>query len=104
MMERRPREGTDRGSAGPSARTLPARIRTGAAILMLVPLLLCSCESQDPLDDREYLVWEVCHQVRTEGMTAGRVSGILHDASRHGPVMDDIEAECGDEIASVYSE
>ena len=50
----------------------------------------------------DYLVWEVCRQVRIEGITAGEVSGILVDATRHGAVMDRIEAECGDEIAAVY--
>ena len=104
MRERRPHEVTGRGSATPSTRVLPARVRTWAAILMLVTLLLFSCGDQEHRDDLEYLVWEVCRQVRIEGMTAGQVSGILHDAARHGAVMDDIEAECGEEVASVFSE
>ncbi len=49
-------------------------------------------------------MWEVCRQVRTDTVTAHQVGGILHDASRHGAVMDDIEAECGKEIATVFGE
>ena len=68
----------------------------------MVALLGVSCGTDPPPDDLDYLVWEVCRQVRIEGQTADDVSGILVDASRHGAVMDRIEAECGDEIAAVY--
>lgn len=73
-----------------------------AALLILASLILGSCGDSAPPDDIEYLVWEVCRQIRVEGVTAAQVSGILQDATRHGPVMDDIEAECGEEIASVF--
>ena len=59
---------------------------------------------EPPGGDLEYLVWEVCRQVRGPNATPDRVSGILQDASRHGPVMDAIEAECGQEIAAAFSE
>ena len=61
-----------------------------------------SCADDRPTDDVEYLVWEVCRQIRAAGTTVDQVSGILHDASRHGPIMDRIEAECGSEIAAIY--
>ncbi len=61
-----------------------------------------SCQGKGPPTDPEYLVWEVCRQVRSENVTAHQVGGILQDASRHGAVMDDIEAECGEEIAAVF--
>ena len=95
--------GIFRGLTGPTIHLLPARVRTWAALLIVVPLLLCSCGDQEPRDDLEYLVWEVCRQIRIDGVTAEQVSGILLDASRHGPVMDGIEAECGEEIASVFA-
>lgn len=72
------------------------------AVLAMVALLGAACASEPPPDDLDYLVWEVCRQVRVEGKTADEVSGILIDATRHGAVMDRIEAECGDEIAAVY--
>jgi len=77
-------------------------LRRGTLLLMLVVLMGTSCGGEQPRDDLEYLTWEVCRQVRIEGMTADQVSGILIDATRHGAVMDRIEAECGDEIAAVY--
>ena len=70
--------------------------------LVMVALLGVSCGSDPPPDDLDYLVWEVCRQVRIEGATADQVSGILVDATRHGAVMERIEAECGEEIAAVY--
>ena len=70
--------------------------------LVMVSLLGASCGNGPPPDDLDYLVWEVCRQVRIEGTTADEVGGILVDATRHGAVMDRIEAECGDEIAAVY--
>ena len=63
-----------------------------------------SCGEGRPRDDLDYLAWEVCRQVRTPGVTADKVSGILTDATRHGPVLDHIQAECGDEIAAVYGD
>ena len=86
---------------GLSTDRLPARVRLWAAFLVMVALLGSACRSEGPADDLDYLVWEVCRQVRAEGVTAAEVSGILHDASRHGAVMERIEAECGEEIASV---
>ena len=80
---------------------MSAIVRRSAAVLVIITLLGTSCRSEGP-DDLEYLVWEVCRQVRSEGVTTHQVSGILLDASRHGAVMDRIEAECGDEIASVF--
>lgn len=80
-----------------------SRIRLLLTLIVTVALLASSCGSEEPQDDLEYLVWEVCRQIRVEGVTADQVSGILHDAARHGAVMGLIEAECGDEIASVYS-
>ncbi len=77
-------------------------LRRWTLFLMLVALMGTSCGREQPRDDLEYLTWEVCRQVRIEGMTADQVSGILIDATRHGAVMDWIEAECGDEIAAVY--
>ena len=65
-------------------------------------LVGASCGNEQPRDDLDYLAWEVCRQVRIESMTADDVSGILVDATRHGAVMERIEAECGDEIAAVY--
>ncbi len=65
-------------------------------------LVSASCGDEQPPDDLDYLAWEVCRQVRIEGMTADKVSGILVDATRHGAVMGRIEAECGDDIAAVY--
>ena len=82
-------------------------IRTALArrfvCLVMIGLVGISCGGEPPRDDLDYLVWEVCRQVRVEGTTADEVSGILTDASRHGAVMDRIEAECGDEIAAVFS-
>lgn len=80
----------------------PVPVRIRAVFLVLVALLGTSCRGKGPADDLEYLVWEVCRQVRIEGVTAEQVSGILHDASRHGAAMDRIDAECGEEIASVF--
>ena len=70
--------------------------------LMMALLFGASCGDEQPPDDFDYLVREVCRQVRIEGMTADEVSGILVDATRHGAVMDLIEAECGADIAAVY--
>lgn len=77
---------------------LPIRM----ALLALVALLLIACAREEQRDDLDYLVWEVCRQIEVEGITAEQVGGILHDASRHGPVMDAIEAECGEWIASAF--
>ena len=77
-------------------------LRRWTLLLMSVVLMGISCGGEQPRDDLEYLTWEVCRQVRIDGMTADEVSGILIDATRHGAVMDRIEAECGDEIAAVY--
>lgn len=71
--------------------------------MVMVALLGTSCRTEEPRGDLEYLVWEVCRQVTAEGVTADQASGILHDASRHGAIMELIEAECGEEIASIYS-
>ena len=71
--------------------------------MLIVALSATACRSEPPIDDLDYLVWEVCRQVRAEGVTADRVSGILHDATRHGAIMDLIEAECGEDIAAVYA-
>ena len=60
-----------------------------------------SCAAEGPDNDLDYLVREVCFQVRAAG-TARDVNGILQDASRHGPIMDRINAECGNEIAAIY--
>ncbi len=70
--------------------------------------MLVSCTAggdvdDDAVSDLEYLTWEVCRQVRSEGMTADRVSGILVDALRHGEVMERIEADCGEEIAAFFA-
>jgi len=75
-----------------------------AAVLLLVAALLWVTLQGDgkPEDDLDYLVKEVCSQVRLEGMTSDRLSGILVDATRHGAVMSRIEAECGDTITSIY--
>jgi len=85
---------------------VPGRTETGvrrwSLFLMVTVLVGTSCGQEQPRNDLDYLVWEVCRQVRIEGMTADEVSGILVDATRHGAVMDRIEAECGDEIAAVY--
>lgn len=70
----------------------------------MVALIGASCGSEPPPDDLDYLAWEVCRQVRIEGMTADQVSGILVDATRHGAVMDRIEEECGEDIAAVFRE
>ncbi len=84
--------------------------RTAAVLLAAVTAGSACGGGRPPADelpaagDLEYLVWEVCRQVRSPNATAGRVSGILQDASRHGPVMDAIEAECGQEIAAAFSE
>ncbi|MXY75488.1 MAG: hypothetical protein F4Y40_00130 [Acidimicrobiia bacterium] len=77
-------------------------LRRWSLFLTVAVLVGASCGNEQPRDDLDYLAWEVCRQVRTEGMTADDVSGILVDATRHGAVMDRIEAECGDEIAAVY--
>ena len=77
-------------------------LRRRSLLLMMAVLLSASCGNQQPPDDLDYLVWEVCRQVRIEGMTEDEVSGILVDATRHGAVMDLIEAECGNDIAAVY--
>lgn len=81
--------------------------RTGALVLvasiLVVAVVGISCRDDRLTDDLDYLVWEVCRQVRTAGVTADEVSGILHDATRHGAVMDRIEDECGDDIASVFA-
>ena len=87
---------------GRTTRSIPARVRLWTALIVMAALLGTSCRSEEPRGDLEYLVWEVCRQVRVEGMTADQVGGILHDASRHGAIMDRIEAECGDEIAAFY--
>ncbi|MYF26073.1 MAG: hypothetical protein F4211_01815 [Acidimicrobiia bacterium] len=74
------------------------------AVLLLVAGLLWVnfFGGSEPTDDLDYLVWEVCSQVNQEGMTADRLSDILVDATRHGAIMSQIEAECGDTIASIY--
>lgn len=79
-----------------------AGLRRWSLILIMAVLVSASCGKEQPRDDLDYLVWEVCRQVRIEGMTADEVSGILVDATRHGAVMDRIEAECGDDIAAVF--
>ena len=79
-----------------------AGLRRWSLVLVGAVLVGASCGQEQPRDDLDYLAWEVCRQVRVEGMTADEVSGILVDATRHGAVMDRIEAECGDEIAAVY--
>jgi len=85
---------------------VPDRTKTGirrwALFLLAAVLVGASCGTDQPPDDLDYLAWEVCRQVRVEGMTADEVSGILVDATRHGAVMDRIEAECGEDIAAVY--
>lgn len=90
-----------------------SRIRSQAAAVLPAAVSACvACgggrppADEPPLgaDDLEYLVWEVCRQVRSPNPTPDRVSGILRDAARHGAVMDAIEAECGEEIAVVFSE
>ncbi len=68
----------------------------------MAALACSSCGKEQPPDDLDYLVWEVCRQVRIEGKTADEVSGILVDATRHGAVMNRIEEECGDDISAVY--
>lgn len=80
-----------------------ARVRRWVVLMVMATLLVTSCGSEEPRDDLEYLVWEVCRQIRVEGVTPGQVDGILHDASRHGAVMERIEAECGDDIARIYA-
>lgn len=82
----------------------PSMIRLWVVLAVTVALLGSSCRTEEPGSDLEYLVWEVCRQVRVEGVTADQVSGILHDASRHGAVMESIEAECGEDIARVYAD
>lgn len=77
-------------------------LRGWCLFLMMAFLFGASCADEQPPDDLDYLAWEVCRQVRIEGMTADEVSGILVDATRHGAVMGRIEAECGDDIAAVY--
>ena len=72
--------------------------------MVVAVLLATSCRSEEPRSDLEYLVWEACRQVGAEGMTADRVADILHDASRHGAVIELIEAECGEDIARIYSD
>ena len=69
---------------GRTTRSIPARVRLWTALIVMAALLGTSCRSEEPRGDLEYLVWEVCRQVRVEGMTADQVGGILHDASRHG--------------------
>ena len=85
---------------------VPDRTKTGirrwSLFLVAAVLVGASCGKDQPPDDLDYLAWEVCRQVRVEGMTADEVSGILVDATRHGAVMDRIEAECGEDIAAVY--
>jgi len=80
-----------------------ATVRILAAFMAMLAFGGSSCSTEEPRSDLEYLVWEVCRQVRTEGMTPDQVSGILHDASRHGAVMEMIETECGQDIAAIYS-
>jgi len=84
-------------------RTNESRVRLWAVLMVMTALLTVSCRSAEPRSDLEYLVWEVCRQIRAEGVTADQVAGILHDATRHGPVMELIEAECGDDITDIYS-
>lgn len=71
-------------------------------MLMMAVLFGAACEKEQPRSDLDYLAWEVCRQVRVEDVTADEVSGILVDATRHGAVMERIEAECGKDIAAVY--
>ena len=80
------------------------RVRLWAVLMVIAVLLTVSCGSEEPREDLEYLVWEVCRQIRVEGVTPDQVDGILHDASRHGAVMKPIEAECGDDIARIYAD
>lgn len=86
------------------------RKQTAAALLAAALAGVACGGGRPPADeppgagDLEYLVWEVCRQVRGPNATPDRVSGILQDAARHGPVMDAIEAECGQEIAAAFSE
>ena len=79
-----------------------SRISVLLTLIVMVAVLTSSCRGDEPQDDLEYLVWEVCRQIGAEGVTADQVEGILHDASRHGAVMALIEAECGEEIAAFY--
>lgn len=81
-----------------------SRIRLLVTLIVMVAVLTGSCRSEEPRSDLEYLVWEVCRQIRAEGITADHVSGILHDASRHGAVMESIKAECGKDIARIYAD
>ena len=81
--------------------------RRSAALLLMASLVLAtvlavSCRNEQPADDLDYLVWEVCRQIRAEDVTAYEVAGILQDASRHGAIMEHVEAECGEEIAARY--
>lgn len=79
-------------------------LRRWSLFLLLAVLVGAACGEEQPPDDLDYLAWEVCRQVRIEGVTADEVSGILVDATRHGAVMDRIEAECGKEIAAVFED
>ena len=98
-----PEDGVYGGVHGSETDAVRVGMRRRFLVLVTVSLLLgASCGNEQPRDDLDYLAWEVCRQVRTEGMTADDVSGILVDATRHGAVMDRIEAECGDEIAAIY--
>ena len=74
-----------------------------AASILATAVFGTSCGDGRPTDDLDYLVWEVCRQVRVEGVTADQVAGIIHDATRHGAVMAPIEAECGEDIAAVFA-
>lgn len=81
-----------------------ARVHRWVVLTVIAAILVTSCGSEEPRSDLEYLVWEVCRQVRVEGVSPDQVDGILHDASRHGAVMERIEAECGDDIAGIYAD
>ena len=84
---------------------VPGRTETSLrrwSLLLITAVLVGACGSEPPPDDLDYLAWEVCRQVRIEGVTADEVNGILIDATRHGAVMDRIEAECGEDIAAVF--
>ncbi len=82
--------------------------RRSLALLLLALLLLgatfWAAGRTERRSDIDYLVWEVCRQIRVEGVTIDQASGILHDASRHGSeLMERVEAECGEDIAEVFS-
>ena len=82
-------------------RRVGARLLVGS--ILLIAIFGASCRNEQPTDDLDYLVWEVCRQATATGVTAYEVAGILQDASRHGAVMDRIKDECGDEIAAVFA-